>query len=469
MTRRLLLASVCIAALLYVLSSWLVGQGVEATLDAQMARLRELPNAKLVARQYTRGVLTSRDTTTFELFTDVVQAMRDDENDAGQEVAPIRPIRITVHSEITHGPFPGFSPPAAAVVTSTFELDEPNSAAFDEVFHDQPPLTMRTVLSFDGSGRAVLTSPPSIATWKSDGPDGPTNVNWEGFDADLSFAPDMKSYALRGEAPKLELSDGRALFSMSGLRVDADRQHVLDDEPWLFVGDQKMRLAEMRVNVPADAGGAGSRELAVLVEEVAYDVSMPIDGEFVDVVSSITVEGLEVDGAAYAPAELTFAARHLHLESMAKLQRVVSTLYTEMQTAPTGGDVPAAIAQLLDPVTALLQHRPELHLERFRFRSSQGETHASASFKVNDFKSLDVLHPQLLLPKLEATAELVVPDSLLVGAIEGDEREALLAMLVEAGYIVRENGRTRTRVSMRDGVITLNGKQFNPTALFGQA
>ncbi|HET19395.1 MAG TPA: DUF945 family protein, partial [Chromatiales bacterium] len=89
----------------YPLATWMA-KTVEENLAAQYSQLEANPYLKVVKRDYQRGFYRSTETVTFELFDPLEAALAE-----GEE---IKPLRLTLRTDILHGPLPGLETFAAA-------------------------------------------------------------------------------------------------------------------------------------------------------------------------------------------------------------------------------------------------------------------------------------------------------------------------------------------------------------------
>ena len=289
---------------------------------------------------------------------------------------------------------------------------------------------------------------------------------------------------MAGDAPKLEVFDGKGVtVVMTGLRFEGEQKRIFDDEPLLYAGTQRFTLAQMSVT---DKNGTVA---PVLFKQVAYDIAMPVNGEFIDMVAKMGAEGVQIGEQNYGPAHYDFSLKHLHARTTAKLYRAMMKMYSDPAMLAAAGSPATALAPLAEPGLELLKHNPEFRIDRLSFRTPQGEAAVSASARLKDAKPEDLANPMMLIAKLEAGADLSLPESLLgnmsggamhaagedakpdpeMAAMQAQMIEQQLAGFAGQGYITRANGLVRSKIEFRDGQLTVNGKPFNPMAMRGAA
>lgn len=492
----LIAAIAVVVVLAYPISSWVLGRQVETALAEQYKQIESIPYVKVIDRQYQRGVFSSTETVTFEVLGEMFRTLdkvrQDAEKEAGAEAAagesaadtpkpaPVEPLRFTVRSQISHGPAPGLSTVAAAVADSELVIDGKAQQELAKLLGDKKPLTAHTVYRFDGGGRSDVASPAFAANLPSEQPNTVSRLSWEGFTATVDFTRNLQSYTMTGEAPKLEILDGKGVaMLMSGLKFTGEQKRIFDDEPLLYSGTQRFTLEQIRIS------DQNTKEAPVELRQVAYDVALPVNGEFIDMVAKMGAEAVRVGEQSYGPAHYDFSFRRLHARTTAKLYRAMMNMYSDPNFFSVGGDPGRMLAPLAEPALELLKHNPEFRIDRLTFKTAQGEAAVSASAKLKDGKPEDLSNPMALLAKLEASADLSLPEAWLASLSAGAKQaagenqqadpehaamqkqifEQQLAGFAGQGYVTRANGLVASKIEFRDGKLSVNGKPFDPMAM----
>ncbi len=476
------LALLAAPVIAYPAAAWYFGSQVESTLASQYRQVEALPYARIVERTYEGGVFSARESITIELFGDLTRALQDAAADAPGDT-PAEPLRIRLSSRIQHGPFIGGAF-AAAVVDSELVLDADTKTELAPLFGDNKPLTARTVFRVDGGGRATVLSPAFSSRFASPESGEAVDVAWEGVAAELDFAPDMSHYTVRGAAPRLEIKgDDGTHMVMTGMRFDGEQQRMFDDEPLLFSGKQRFTIDEIHMT-----GAGGPTERAAL-KRISYDVDMPAEGDFIDMVARMGAEVVDIGGSNYGPAHFDLSFRHLHARTVARLYRAL--LEAESNPAMTGPDADPqmALASLAQPAMELLGHDPSFRLDRLSFTTPNGDAHLDLRASVPGIAPEAIANPGLLMAALDAGANIALPETLLLGI--GKERaraqiaamsetgtvsdedmrmvvaqlEGTLRQLGERGFVTRDGGLVKSTASFKAGQFTVNGRPFNPMAM----
>lgn len=452
-------------ALIYPAATWYSGQRIQSVLDEQYADMKSHPSLKVSERTYERGLFSSTEKVSFEMAMPV--AAEDGTLQAGE------PLRLSMISQIQHGPLPGFKTVAAAMLDSELVLEGEAGAALRESLGGKAPLVARTVVQFDGGGHSAMSS-PAFELELPDGTGQALRIGFSGFKADIDFSAGMRSYTMKGTADGLSMEDPNMQIALSGLVFDADQHRLFDDEAWLYVGKQRATVASMKAEAKED-GELG--DASFLLERLSYDIDMPGKGEYLDIKALMGTEVLRVADVDYGPAHYDFSVKHLHGRTLMDLYRKLLEISSDpAQLAMQAEDPAALFAPLAGPAMTLLAHDPEFSIDRISFTSPHGTASLSAHVNLKGIEPDELNNPMMLLAKINAAAEASLPQGLvvaLIGAQAQSPQEAAvvaaqlqqqLDMLEAQGFIVRKGGQLSSRAALSKGQLTINGQ---PLDLFG--
>ena len=128
----------------------------------------------------------------------------------------------------------------------------------------------------------------------------------------------------------------------------------------------------------------------------------------------------------------------------------------------------------------LLAHDPEFSIDRISFTSPHGTAALSAEVSLKGVQPDELSNPLMLIAKLRASADVSVPQGLILefaGNQAEDPEEAdfaaaqlqqQLAMLEAQGYLQRQGDQVKTSAAFAQGQLTVNGRPFNPLAMGGR-
>ncbi len=490
--------------LAYPVAAWVIGQQVESAIGQNYQLLNENPSVKIVERNYERGIFRSTETLTLELFPTVTQAIARQQQEAmaanpGMKLPPVPPMRVSIRSQIKHGPLPGTNGVAAAIADSELVLDGAVRQQLETVFGDNKPLEVHSEYRFDGGGTSRLSSPAFSTHWPAAQGAGNNLLNWGGLTVNIDFEKGLRRYTLQGEAPRLELKDPQGgQMTMTDMRAEGTQQRLFEDDPLLYAGKQTMTLARL----VASNGKEGAPALEM--KRVKFESDIPVNGDFIDIVGRLGTQSLRIADKDYGPAHYDFSLRHVHARTFATLYREFLKVSADVELQMAAQAEPARLlAPLAKPAMELLKHSPELAIDRLSFRSPHGDASVALRVKFKDLQPQDVSNPMMLLAKLDAGAEISVPEAFLndaagslpggapavpapdvPGADTGAAAEAIdaeaaasaaaqarseqmqqrLAELTAQGFVVREGGILKSKLAFSNGQMTVNGQPFNPMA-----
>lgn len=446
----IVLGVVLLAAAGYAASAYYIGKQVEVSMAEPYKKLAYDPNVKVIKRDYQRGVFASTETVVIEVFGDIFRAL-------GQA-----PLTLTAHSIIKHGPAPGMTAMAAAIVDSELLLGAGGAVG-------QKLMTVNTVIRHDGTGDMKASGVASAFEFPDPLTGAAHRVSWEAFDGAMQFSEAMKQYAMQARMPRFEVSGGDGMrIAASGIRMDIDAKQVFVDEPSLYASTQKVTVDEISAKARFGAGAA------VVLRKLAYSVTTPVRGELLDGVMKSTVAEVLIDKQNYGPASFDMSVKNMHGRTIARLQKAMAGLNTA-DKAPA--DPMAAIQPMLDAGVELLTHGPELVIDRFSFTTPQGEVLVRANAKLVGVTRDDASNMMALVQKVDATMDVALPEAMLMtqfgpAPVSQDAADSQIQMrrqqvsrLVEQGYAVREGATMKTRLAYQGGQVTVNGLPFDPAAM----
>lgn len=442
---------------------------MQAELDDQYAKIEGTPNFKVAQRDYRRGVFSSTETVTFELMGDTMASAA---AIAGLDEAP-EPIRVTLRSDIKHGPFPGFSALAVASAETVLVLDEAQQRAAEKLFGNQPPLALHTRYGFDG-GQSVLTSPPFDGVVGEGAEGDEVRLASDGLNVTIDFSKGMSQYALKLTAGRLEMIEGEKTLLLSGLKADGKFERPFEDFPLFYIGSSRFTAERLQLTEP-ESGATLS------LSQFEYRDDSRKEGDFLDMTAKIGAQSLLIGDAEWGPVHFDQRFNHLEARAAAKLFDGLYRIYSDPAVIAEAGNAVAggAFESIAEPAGTLLANAPEYVVDRLTFAGPYGESLLSLRLTVPDATADEVANPLALLQKLVVESKVEVPEALLqaqlVDSDAGADAEAMakqmlddmLAGFVGDGYLTRQGGKVATAAAFKGGVLQLNGLPFDPTMLMG--
>ncbi len=451
---RIALGLVAALALAYPASAWWLGMRVEARLTEQYEKLEQQGFYRVLSRDYQRGLFSAAENVRIELDPAVRALLVDEKNPL---IPLVRDSVFTLRSEISHGPLLAGKPGAARIRTEVL-ADPALRERLQEVLGMEGTgvaLQLDAHVGLFGDAQVALHSPAFEASLPMD-ETGPAAIEWGGIAGQIRLDAGGKASAIEFGMPKFSLTAGENRLSLAGLRLTGDTRRVLPAE------DSLVASGEIRIDVDALSFGVAEQTAVFDLQQLHYYIDMPLSGDFIDLEARLGSKVLRIAGQDYGPAQYDYSVRHVHVASLDQLIRQ----YQASQQARSPAQNPLALlAALGEPLQAVLAQQPEFHLDRLQFKTPEGDARVSARVMLDGFAPEDMGNPLLLVGKLNLQADLSLPQSLVL-ALMGKSGGAASAQNVEAfvarGFMTRQGSLLSSRVSFRQGQLTLNGQALGP-------
>lgn len=398
--------------------------------------------------QYQRGLLNAKATTPLELKT------------AGST------FQIPVEHEIEHG-LSLMNPNLAKVVT-TVRLPAETPAEIKELFKDQAPLKISTLVGRDSSIRCDFSSPS--VDGRLSGENQP-EIHWKGINGTVSMSPDLNVGAMTLVAPALSVQSAKGVqFSFEQAGMDGDLKRNSPDGFWLGVSRancRKISLVERNdQGVATDLAQADNFQLTINVSEK--------DGAL-EAVYTFLLEKLKTAGKAFDAGSLEIRFSSLDSQALMKLRDTLRDLNKQQIDDNTRNQ--ETLKVLLELLPKFLARSPEVAIPRLAVGTSDGQIQGDGRLKYIGGQDIQNFQP---LKDLEGEAKLTAPKPLVesiaitvagIGGKDldealGDKAEAMKRQMIQeqisgliAGGIIQDQGSLySSQVALKGGALTLNGK-----------
>jgi len=458
--KRLLVLLLVFAAGAYAAAAYLLGGQAREQYFSLLKEHERSGPVSLTNQSYERGFLASRATTLVE-----VAVPEAEQADAGG--AADKTVRFTLRHELRHGPMPdlfdGLSfDTALATMESVVEPVDPGDDV-GKLFAEIPELAQsRSTLrvGFSGEIKGDLTVP----AFEKNGGEG-ERLAWGGLKLNIVHEP--LSGALRGDfsLPGLSLAANRGRVGLEGLTGSFDLVEAL---PLVYVGRADSAVASVNMTQP----GAES----VLVTDLRLSSESSCEGNLAGFLQKLDIARVEYGGGAFGPLSCDIEARNLDALALSEFQSRLRLL-----AGASDVDADALSAQVGELYVTLfgkiLAGKPELRISRLRLGTARGDLTGSLQVRSNAPAGQAAVNPLLLLPFVEAEAELIASEELLVGLLgldvrrqepaASDEAVDLLARqrfreqiepLLARGFLTRDGANITGRASFSQGRLTVNGQ-----------
>lgn len=480
-----------VVAVLFVAMSWIDG----ALVRARMARLDRsmtttVPLFRVTHRKETPGVFSSTVEVSYEFNDRIfkgVAAATTKQTAYIVNAAPAPALTtpgFTVRHHIQHGPVPGFAALGLARVDTEFVIPEDAKQELRKNIGTDQPLKIITLLGYFGGGATSIDSPAFRFHDQRSG----ANIDWHGIKGRLNFSRGLNRQDGNVTLPGMEVKDDKGgHVAMGPMSFDYGLKRAFTN---LYTGKASFRLENLTVAVPQQTA-ARNMEMRGL----AYEVVTTANGDYLDTVARLGVDSMSVAAINSMGVHYDFSLRHMHGPTYDALTGKLREIYA---SALDGGTMaPQQImAQLKEFGAQLLEHQPELTIERISMSMPEGAAQVSGKVSIPGYAHGDLdSGPMVLLPKLEASVDVSVDEGFLdrdwgpasppaaepALAPPGGKRptgrgaamnppppsraetmKLQLAAMEQQGFVTRHGTQLTSHIEFRHGALTVNGKPMGP-------
>lgn len=371
---------------------------------------------------------------------------------APEPAAPAQVPGFTIRNDIVHGPVLGSAGFGLARVDTEFVLPEEIAARISEYFGTEPALQVSSRVGFISGGSTTVTSPGR--TIKAEV--GDSELTYETAKLVMGYGKNLDTYDAEARMPRLEARSARGPgVLLTNMTLDADGKRAVGE---LYDGEFALEVEELK------ATNAGQD---YIVEDLHYITDTRTTGGFTNIASrmgsgAVTAAPLAAFGLDIDEIHYDMSFRHLHSETLEKMVVGMRDFYLKL---PAGGDAAAMSAALqtglLEPLkthaNVLLQHDPELGLDRIGFVTADGEGVIRGTVKLVGASAADFSPERAmgLLGKVELDLTIEIAQALASKIPNG---AMYLGIAESQGFAVREGDKLVCRIQFKGGALTINGK-----------
>ncbi len=455
---------------------WFLERDANARVDQA---LEQASFVTVTEHKYHRGWFRSDETITLQLFNGVPMPPID----ANAGDAARKPIEITVHNTIQHGPLPGFAGIGLARISTAFVLPPgvlPAPAA-------QPalgPLTIESTLGFFGGATTTIRHPVIRDALVAEG----WHLSADALDFTIKQTRHADTIDVDGKAPHIQLSrDGGPRIEITGLQLAMHSKRALRS---IYAGDTDFTIGDFEVTgtplgaakktpvVDKDAPegeladpGIGAGDLSLRAFKAHFKAES--SGEFVSSNVLMTSAFAGAGGYHVQGLKLDFAFEHLQMDAFDRL----ATGMRKIQRAHPGqprDQLPAILELWKSDGVKILVNDPSFTVRALEFTSPDGFGKLSGGVHLKGATEADFkprVDTAALLSKLSAELDAQLNErlaaKLLAPKADAAQRKPSgpsLQSLEAQGFLTRDDGRLSSSVRFVNGALTVNGKPFQGLA-----
>jgi uncharacterized protein YdgA (DUF945 family) len=448
---------VCLALVVaYGAASYWIGGLARKQYDLLIAQTNSTNYLDASTKSYERGLFSSRALTTFTMILP--------ENGNS--------IKFNIINYIYHGPFVFLENPhmkrslrPVLAVIQTRLAPGNSGEALKKILEKIPELEtseILTVLSTDGSGESYFDV-PSFQKKLPDEKGGQMDVEWRGFIAKCKFDLQLGEVAGSYSSPFLQVAEQNQLLVVKDIQGDFNSHPGIKG---ISVGSAAFSIGSIE--------GMKNEDTFFNLTSFGLKAESGVSGETINGALWLSFEKLKAQDMELGPFVMEFDARKLDAEVLSRFQKLVPEMRKKAagQTGNANREIEKLFAQIM---VDLFANSPEFEIKRLTVRTDKGDLSGRAKLSfVGPGKNLggNIL---ALLGSIDASAELSVSEALLYLVAENVFRDdsaqdpesaktganALVTRLMEAKYIISEDGSFKSSASFKHGVLTVNGLRLD--------
>lgn len=466
---QILIVAAMIAA--WPVATWIYGNRAQASADQFSTAINQaVPYITVANSTYEKGFLSSTQTLT----------LRPVFGGLGDKALP----EIKVRNTIEHGPFPGFSGLGAARIKHEIVWPPEVKTEIAKLWGQQEPLTAVTHMSLGGGGTTTFKSPAAKAKLEK------ANVAFQGLDGVMNFTAGFHQIDYTFTAPGATVEDGENKIVLGKVASNGVHSKVAGTEK-IYIGKQSASIASFDMNAK------GQSPLAIGAIDYVSETTAP-ETHLLSGSGKFSGKSVKYGTTDLGTIDYRFSMSKLHAPTLELLTKDMQAEINKM-TAATTKSMPLQASPADNAMLKVVQkHLPELsrHVPKFNFDNLRVGT-AKDYVQINGMALLkpitqaEAANPMAMLPKLDASFNVELSDSLIallantassrmmdpaaLEALPPEQRTQMqtqmeaqakmmvdeqLAQFVQQGYIIRGVGKVSAQIALKEGKLTVNGKDI---------
>ncbi|MET0023798.1 MAG: YdgA family protein [Sedimenticola sp.] len=382
----------------------------------------------------------------------------------------IQEFGFTINSDVVHGPLMPAGGIGLAEINTRILVDGKN------VFPDDYPAKIQTRVAWNGAGETLVDLPATVIPAQQKRP----QIDFGGMNGQMVFDAGFSKLDTTLKMPGLEISEGEAKrLVVQGVRADSKSWL---DESGLMLGSGMFEVDRFEL-VMIDT------LTSVIVEKIGADVDSSKQGENVSGTITYRLESADVNGERYGPAVLELSMANLPAEVLVGIQQGMEEI--QRQQLPQNQQAFAAMTLLMSNGPKLIQSDPRFSIDRLSVKTPRGDIQGRFTIQPVGLQWQEISNVQAVVEKLEAEAELSMPEPFFrfmfvqqvrnqiaqqlemrrqmgeevempephqLDVMADSAAEQQLQRLISQEVLVRDGDLLSTRASLSSGLLTVNGK-----------
>ncbi|STZ75974.1 YdgA family protein [Bergeriella denitrificans] len=494
--KKFLIPAAAVLAAAALGTPYYLGIKAEQSLTRQQEMLQESGLFAVESHEYRRGWFSATQTTVVRLKPTL---LHNTQKYLPDNLKTVLQEPVTIVNHITHGPFAGGFGTRAHVETE-LQYQPETAKVLARFFGNETPLRISNTVYFNGSGEMKLDMPAFDYEELSG-----IKLVWQGFSGTTAYQDGFSAYSHDYRAPALqakladkgdvsldnlhyqsETSDGSNRLSLGKSRTTLDAFRL----QWKENIDYNVKLNEL-VNLVTDLqigafiNPTGSiAPSKIEVTKLDFSTETGEQDAFVNSEGRFRFDTLVYGDEQYGSLDIHIAAEHLDAPSLLALKSKLAEIAAkEMSEEQIQNEL---IRTAKTDAAGLFTNNPVIQVKAFRFTLPQGSVDVSGKLAFSGLSQADLDNLAAMLKKTDADFNLQVPQKLLeqlainqarsIFSVNPEDEAAgnagiedineTLRLMVDSTiqtmardqYLTLENGNVRTRLTLKNSELQLNGK-----------
>ncbi len=470
--KKLLAILIAAGVIAWPAATWFYGQRAQASVEQFSGAITQaVPYLSVASSEYNKGFLNSTQTI----------RLRPNLPPIGDKAWP----DIVIENKIDHGPFPGFKGVGAARITHNIVWPAEVKAELAKLWGQQDPLTMVTAMSLGGGGATTFSSPAATGQFDK------TKVAFQGLTGVMNFTPGFSNIDYNVSAPGATLEDAENKIVI-GKIASSGVQAKLANTERLYTGTQNATFESLEMTTKGQP--------AATIKQVKYvaETSAP-EPNLLSAKGAFTGAALKFGTTDLGAIDYQFSMSKLHAPSIEAITKAMQAQLNKVAATDKPGVAAAATDTNAALMNAIKQHLPELskhvpklNIEKMRVGTDKDYAQLDGAMFLKPVTAEEAANPATILPKVDASINIELSETLvtmlagqasqrmmgdtqaMMASLPPEQRAQMelqakeqaklmvdqqLAGLVQEGYIVRGVGKVSSQIALKDGKLTVNGKQ----------
>lgn len=379
-------------------------------------------------------------------------------------------LRFSLNSTLKHGPLTSLGGFGLAEVDTRIRLNG------KQLFPEDYPARLRTVVALNGNTRTFLDLPPTTLPETDQRP----RIDFQGLSGFVNVSAQFDRIDSRFESPGVYIAGGGIKqLTVGSFTLDSKAARGIAG---LMLGEARIALSELRLDTV-------EQDSAIALNQLFIEGGSHADGELVAGSARYHIGTITIGTQQFKDAELKISAGNLSAQVLADIQSALDEIQSQRIDPEMQGT--AIVSTLLTQVPLLLTHDPVIAVDTLQVDTADGRVEGRIKIQSRGLRVEDLQGDMGFITKFAAEAELKVPETIfrqlsILRTEKEIQRELQLrrelgeevevpndaelqqliadiaaqeiAALIEQRLLVREEQRLVTIASFQQGRLIVNGE-----------